>query len=68
MTKLIIVVNIPYKLLYVILSKPDKQSSWPYLISKFLITYNHLQFTMLLLINLALFTARLFLLSISLLS
>ena len=38
MTKAIVVVKIPCKLLYII---EVKGPSWPYLISEFLVAYNH---------------------------
>ena len=44
MTKPIIVVKMPCKLLYVIQVKGfliKCSTSWPYLISEFLVTYNH---------------------------
>ena len=66
MTKPIIVVKMPCKLLYVIQVKGfliKCSTSWPYLISEFLFAYNHCS---VLLIGLALFTARLFLFRISL--
>ena len=56
-----IVVKMLCKLLYIIQAK-GFLTSWPYLISKILVTYNHLA-TMLFLIGLTSFTARLFLFS-----
>ena len=56
-TKPIIVVKMPCKLLYVIQVKC--LTSLPYLISKILVAYNH-AFTILLQIGIGLFTARLF--------
>ena len=44
MTKPIIVVKVPYKLLYVIQVKEfliKCSTSWPYLISELLVAYNH---------------------------
>ena len=63
MTKPIIVVKMPCKLMYVIQVKVfliKCSTSWPYLISEFLVTYNHYW-------PRTFFTARLFLFSISLL-
>ena len=40
-TKPIIVVKMPCKLLYIIQVKEFLITSWPYLISRFLIAYNH---------------------------
>ena len=51
-TKPIIVVKMPCKLLYVIQAKGFLSTSWPYLISELLVTYNH---ALWLLIGLALF-------------
>ena len=67
MTKPIIVVKVPCKLLYVIQVKEfliKCSTSWPYLISEFLVAY----ITIVVLIGLALFfTPKVFLFSISLL-
>ena len=57
MTKPIIVVKMPCKLLYIIQVKRfliKVTTSWPYLISKFLVAHVYL-FTILLLVGLALF-------------
>ena len=59
MTKPIIVVKLPCKLLYVYIFQVKgflmkSLTSWPYLISKVLVAYNHLA-TMLLLVGLVLF-------------
>ena len=54
MTKPIIVVKMPKLLIYIIQVKVKDLTSWLYLISKFLVAYNHLA-TMLLLIGLAFF-------------
>ena len=64
-TKPIIVVKMPCKLLYVIQVKGfiKCSTSWPYLISEVLVAYNHCGF----LLASHFFTARLFLFSISLL-
>ena len=63
MTKPIIVVKIPCKLLYNIQVKRFKViTSWPYLISKFLVACDHLQYCFLLASHF--FTVRLFLFSI----
>ena len=62
MTKPIIVVKMPCKLLYVIQVKGfliKCSTSWPYLISEFLVAYNHCGFRL----ASHFFTARLFLFS-----
>ena len=63
MTKPIIVVKMPCKLLYIIQVKRFLMviTSWPYLISKFLVTFDHLQWAAL---ASHFFTARLLLFSI----
>ena len=50
MTKPIIVVKMPCKLLYIIQVKRFLMviTSWPYLISKFLVAFDHLQYCFLL--------------------